>query len=70
MSGIQKFRRKFSTWHSTVAVMLVAAGCGGGSDVPDPDSDRRAASVDTPRAAPKPREEAEAPEAAAEEAAE
>jgi hypothetical protein len=34
MSGIQKCCRKFSTWHSTVAVMLVAAGCGGGSGSP------------------------------------
>jgi hypothetical protein len=29
MFGIQKFCRRFSTWHSTVAVLLVAAGCGG-----------------------------------------
>jgi hypothetical protein len=31
MFGIQKFCRRFSTWHSTVAVLLVAAGCGGTS---------------------------------------
>jgi hypothetical protein len=31
MFGIQKFCRRFSTWHSIVAVMLVAAGCGGSS---------------------------------------
>jgi hypothetical protein len=31
MFGIQKFCRRFSTWHSIVAVLLVAAGCGGTS---------------------------------------
>lgn len=29
MSGIQKFCRRLSTWHSTVAMLVVAAGCGG-----------------------------------------
>jgi hypothetical protein len=31
MFGIQKICRRFSTWHSIVAVLLVAAGCGGTS---------------------------------------
>jgi hypothetical protein len=31
MFGIQKYCRRFSTWHSIVAVLLVAAGCGGTS---------------------------------------
>ena len=29
MSGIQEFCRRFRAWHSTIAVMLVAAGCSG-----------------------------------------
>jgi hypothetical protein len=44
--------RPFGTWFGRFAmagVCLAVAGCGGGGDVPDPDSDRRAAPAEGPR---------------------